>query len=808
MENYIANPPEDQPRLDPVDVDMEEMLLSSRVKTRQGQQQRFDNVQPAVPNGEKRKHELLPPKKTSDQSLPVASNEEKRPTQISDMIAEPIDRPGRRVTRQMNRSDYDVEPSNGPVNYVPFDVGPKWNNAVVFGTAKKRAIVDYEDLHRLNDSELLNDNLIEFYLNWLQEKNPTEEHQVHFFSTHFYSALTAQRGRINHKAVERWTKQVDIFSYDFVVVPVNEAYHWYLALICNLPNLRRELDAAESALSPNNESSAIIDITSSTESLQNNSKAEDTLAAKVKAILGSKERNDNDLKPVNDAGISPSLEAQIERIVIDNDDKVDSLSQNPKDQTHGQQESVQEIQLVVQEVPPTGRSTPASTRRGKSRPGPPPKKYPASQPTIVIIDSMSTTHPNTIRNLKDYLIAEARAKRGMDIEKEEFQGVNAKRGIPTQGNFADCGLFLCGYIEKFLKDPRTFVTKLLRQEFSLDDWGWLNAARMRGEIRGLLMKLYEDQEAERVRLKAEKKAIKKADRITTNETTAESKTPAATIVNIPEIPPPQPPSKEDPMLEDEVDHEKKDRLVEASLKYPVPAPAVEANQDDVIVPSTPKLPVRDFSELHLDHASPANRVPDQTNTNETLSSQSISKAEKDGDPAETTVRQLRHSASKFFDISSTALVPETDESQPLQPMKMITGILSNLVTVMSPNSNHGDSLKRVVLSEKAQAAAEFSPRDGVQYRVEIPETPPHEEADEIKMHESSPSLPDSDEEVKLALSSTSPESPQVDRSEVRRSTRSTSSNKKSGKNNRRSARDRSASPLQDTTGRLKYRNRR
>ena len=32
--------------------------------------------------------------------------------------------------------------------------------------------------------------------------------------------------------MKRWTRKVNIFEKDFVVVPINENYHWYLCIIC------------------------------------------------------------------------------------------------------------------------------------------------------------------------------------------------------------------------------------------------------------------------------------------------------------------------------------------------------------------------------------------------------------------------------------------------------------------------------------------------------------------------------------------------------------------------------------------------
>ncbi len=33
--------------------------------------------------------------------------------------------------------------------------------------------------------------------------------------------------------VSRWTKNVDVFSKRFLLIPVNEALHWSLALVVN-----------------------------------------------------------------------------------------------------------------------------------------------------------------------------------------------------------------------------------------------------------------------------------------------------------------------------------------------------------------------------------------------------------------------------------------------------------------------------------------------------------------------------------------------------------------------------------------------
>lgn len=48
---------------------------------------------------------------------------------------------------------------------------------------------------------------------------------VYFFNTHFFPTLTKKvKGQdgINYEGVKSWTKRDDVFSYDYIVVPMHE----------------------------------------------------------------------------------------------------------------------------------------------------------------------------------------------------------------------------------------------------------------------------------------------------------------------------------------------------------------------------------------------------------------------------------------------------------------------------------------------------------------------------------------------------------------------------------------------------------
>jgi hypothetical protein len=109
------------------------------------------------------------------------------------------------------------------------------------------------DCKRLAPAEYLNDTLIDFWMRWyvlraflwirsicsvshdativFRISRNEEKAAIHYFSTHFYSAL-CENGT---EGVQRWTakKSINIFEKKFIFVPVNKALHWSLAVVVN-----------------------------------------------------------------------------------------------------------------------------------------------------------------------------------------------------------------------------------------------------------------------------------------------------------------------------------------------------------------------------------------------------------------------------------------------------------------------------------------------------------------------------------------------------------------------------------------------
>ncbi|XP_040468370.1 sentrin-specific protease 2 [Falco naumanni] len=88
--------------------------------------------------------------------------------------------------------------------------------------------VTREDIHTLKHLHWLNDEVINFYMTLLMERNKKEGYPaVHAFSTFFYPKLISG----GYKAVRRWTRAVDLFKQDLILVPIHLRVHWALVVI-------------------------------------------------------------------------------------------------------------------------------------------------------------------------------------------------------------------------------------------------------------------------------------------------------------------------------------------------------------------------------------------------------------------------------------------------------------------------------------------------------------------------------------------------------------------------------------------------
>ncbi|KAG5919704.1 hypothetical protein E4U61_000637 [Claviceps capensis] len=331
----------------------------------------------------------------------------------------------------------------------------QWHQSLVFpATGKDRATVDVGDILRLDEGQFLNDNLISFFIRYtqcnLERKSPELLRRVYFFNTFFFEKLRSTKGKINYDGVKAWTAKVDVLSYDYIVVPVNEHAHWYLAIICNAPN----------------------------------------------AANGVPQESKDEGKPEHVEGSSPRI-AAIERHMCDvnirdGDTKERSADmRNPSSSTISSKTMQSASPVSKTAAPPDNQTSAAAQRHHDPR-----------APRIITLDSLAGSHPSTIRALRDYLIAEAKDKQGVDLATPP-NGMTAKN-IPQQDNFCDCGVYTIGYIASFMKDPDETIRKLLQRE----PLGWnIRPSQIRNELRGLLFTMQRDQHERLIKEKELKRSL-------------------------------------------------------------------------------------------------------------------------------------------------------------------------------------------------------------------------------------------------------------------------------------------------------------
>ncbi|KAI0157532.1 hypothetical protein GGR57DRAFT_510559 [Xylariaceae sp. FL1272] len=372
----------------------------------------------------------------------------------------------------------------------------EWRNSLVFPEkGKNRATIDKGDIQRLDEGEFLNDNIIIFYLRYLQQKleeeQPAWAKRIYFQNTFFYDKLKPTKASqgINYERVKGWTSKVDLFEKDFIIVPINEYSHWYVAIICHAPklvppsdNTGNTPDAAPNTITIPDEPEGIKG--KSLPSTQESSKEDVVEHLKRMSIGSPNEPSNMTKKAVETSGdaeeqIAPIEQCQAARVVSD-------VTKPESDSKH-----------AVHDISPRRKKT--GKRQGTLR------KLDPTQPRIITLDSLGGTHSPTCGNLRQYLVAELEDKKKVTMATPGPSGMTA-RSIPEQSNHCDCGLYLLGYIQQFLHAPDDFVRRLCQRD---DPIPWnLNPSTLRNDIRNLIFGLQKEQRKNEDKTQEEKRKRK------------------------------------------------------------------------------------------------------------------------------------------------------------------------------------------------------------------------------------------------------------------------------------------------------------
>jgi len=139
-------------------------------------------------------------------------------------------------------------------------------NGNVILSEYKQHVISEHDYKTLEYEEFLNDNVVDFYLCYLQhEKLDSEKYNdIHVYSSHFFARLKGSTAFVikdkakrvkqeeeEYLRVKNWTRKINIFSKYMLIIPVCEDEHWYLIIVCN-PGLvgKRTEDYQEKSLVP------------------------------------------------------------------------------------------------------------------------------------------------------------------------------------------------------------------------------------------------------------------------------------------------------------------------------------------------------------------------------------------------------------------------------------------------------------------------------------------------------------------------------------------------------------------------------
>ncbi|XP_015906829.2 uncharacterized protein [Parasteatoda tepidariorum] len=322
--------------------------------------------------------------------------------------------------------------------------------------------INTADLATLEEGEFLNDAILDFYLKYVfyEKLSPRDREKTHIFSSFFYPRLTQKPDRIRagddgpktmqvrrHNQVKTWTKHVDIFSKDYIVIPVNQHNHWFLAFICypgHIPDPPVE-------------------------------KAEPKTAKATDIVTSSNDHVTNKVIIKEETSITEDSQTQADIVNNDSSYEVEEPPDSDEDDSS--------------ELPERSPNNNVTYYEGGRR---------KETPCILIFDSLSG--PNRWRiasTLREYLEMEWKMRKGTRkvFDKSTMQGFIVK--CPQQTNFSDCGLYVLQYVESFFENPITHFGN------PMDVTSWFTDTKIskkRQELKELILNLQKKYQTKQTNL--------------------------------------------------------------------------------------------------------------------------------------------------------------------------------------------------------------------------------------------------------------------------------------------------------------------
>ncbi|CAF0843353.1 unnamed protein product [Didymodactylos carnosus] len=321
----------------------------------------------------------------------------------------------------------------------PADLIPK---TVFLNHNRIRFDLTRDDLMCLTEGEFLNDTIIDFYLQYIYYEILTREdrRRTYLFNSFFYTRLTRKSNGDDssvpasirrYNRVKRWLRHVDIFKKTFLIIPINQYTHWYLAIICFHNSVETDTDllvvndnssmlsTPQAAMSKPNTSFFIPN--NSIQSMQSASTKTNGEDGHDHITTLSNERNRIDV-------IDDTDEVQTDTSLSEDENSMTTINNNNNNRT--------------------GDSNSISTTSVK-------------RPCIIIFDSLKVgSKACVIATLREFLMLEYEHKKLRLLKspsQKKHYNVEMIKGIishvPQQPNFYDCGLYVLQYAECFFKYP-------------------------------------------------------------------------------------------------------------------------------------------------------------------------------------------------------------------------------------------------------------------------------------------------------------------------------------------------------------------
>ncbi|MBW0472739.1 hypothetical protein O181_012454 [Austropuccinia psidii MF-1] len=381
----------------------------------------------------------------------------------------------------------------------------------------KPVAITQGDLNRLQDGEFLNDTLVEFGLKWeLNEIRKTDvvlAESIYLFSSFFFQKLnanktkqkltSAEEAKLAYSGVRKWTKGHDVFTKDFLVIPINEHMHWYFMIVSNPKRLLdAQLNSFVTSSSPCPTKRNLRSQKSDSEGI-NCDKAPPTTTPEAEFEsngLRSHYFTSTDIKLMIENRSGGELEAKM------NEQGGPSTSANsPTDEK--MTSAVYDMDLDSDKLISSSEAPNAIVTDS------------LNMPHVLTLDSLGASHRPQSQTILRYLINEAEDKRGRTVSEALVKTVNIKKvPVPEQPNHCDCGLYLIHAFKSFFKDPSKMLQWILdnskrksRDQGNIEIeelWDASGATQARKALREKisdLIPLYQQKVLQKKALDAEKK---------------------------------------------------------------------------------------------------------------------------------------------------------------------------------------------------------------------------------------------------------------------------------------------------------------